>query len=499
MDRALDPEILAIADAERAVAVAGVMGGFESEVTENTTDVLIECAYFDPKRIRRGAKALGLDTDASHRFQRGVDPEGAPRALRRVVELILGVAGGRVEGPAGDAYPRPWAPTALRVRPRRVSLLLGVDIPAEEVAAHLAPLGLEPRAVGADETAVEVTVPSWRPDLTREVDLIEEVARRRGYGSFPDELRPFRVGRTEDAPAHRAVDRIRDGLVRAGFREARSVAFAARGEGEIRIANPLSEEEAYLRRWLLTGLVRRVERNFARRVRDVRLFEVGTVFLDSGGELPAEEVHVAAAWSGGRAPPHWSRQPEDWDAYDLKALLEEFAPQITGPGCVVRPVNPGDSSALPFESVEFAVLSSEGEWLGGGGRIREGALDAPPWAGPVWGFELRCAHLPAAIPQYAPLPVLPPVGRDLAVLLPRDLPAAAVEDVIRGAAPETLESVAPFDVYEGPNVPAGRRSIAWRLRFRAPDRTLTDAEVDQALQVIIQTLKEKLDVSIRGG
>lgn len=498
VDRKLDPEILVIADADRAIAVAGVMGGAETEVGEGTRDLLVEVAWFEPRRVRTGSRILGLDTDASHRFQRGMDPEAIPAAAHRVVELILTVAGGRVEGPAADAYPRPWTPPVVALRPKRVSHLLGVEVPEKEVRAHLEPLGLIVEGSGA---TLKVRVPSWRPDLTREVDLIEEVARRRGYDSFPDCLRPFRPGLTHDAPVPRAVDRIRRAMVRLGFLEARTVAFVPGAEGAVPIRNPLSEEEGHLRRSLLPGLVHRVEHNFARRTRDLRLFEVATVFLPSGGERPDEELHLAAAWTGTRTPPHWSEQPADFDLWDLKAFLEEMAPLAAGPAAGVRPLDPQAADAwgaLPFEPEAFAVVTPEGEAVGGGGRLRRNAVDAPPWAGAVWGLEIAVLHLEPPVRRYAPVPVFPAVERDLAIVVRHETPAAAVEDEIRHAAPDTLEAVDLFDVYAGEKIAAGHRSLAFRLRFRAADRTLTDGEVDEAVNRVIRHLKEALNVSIRG-
>ncbi|MGH7544573.1 MAG: phenylalanine--tRNA ligase subunit beta, partial [Gemmatimonadota bacterium] len=498
VDRALDPEILVIADRDRAIAVAGVMGGAETEVGEGTRDLLVEVAWFEPKRVRTGARILGLDTDASHRFQREMDREAIPAAAHRVVELILTVAGGRVEGPAGDAYARRWTPPVVGLRSKRVSHLLGVGIPEKEMCAHLEPLGLVVEGSGA---ACAVRIPSWRPDLTREVDLIEEIARRRGYGSFPDDVRPFRPGVTEDAPVPRAVDRIRRALVSQGFLEARTLAFVHEAEGAVAVRNPLSEEEGHLRRWLLPGLVHRVEHNFARRVRDLRLFEVATVFLPGEGERPGEALHLAAVWTGARTPPHWSEPHAEFDVWDLKGLVETLAPGVAGPEAQVRPLDPPGGyvfGGLPFEAEAFAVVTPEGEAVGAAGRIRRSAVDAPPWAAPVFGLEIAVRHLAPPARRVAPIPALPVVERDLAIVVPRETPAAAVEDAIRRAAPETLEALDLFDVYAGEKIAAGHRSLAFRLRFRAADRTLTDGEVDEAVNRVIRHLKEALDVSIRG-
>jgi phenylalanyl-tRNA synthetase beta chain len=494
-DRRLDPEMLVIADAEVPTAMAGLMGGEATEVTEQTKDLFIECAYFEPKRVRTAAKALGLDSDASYRFQRGIDPEGLPLALKRVVELILTVAGGQVEGAAIDVNPIPHSRREVRLRPARVRHLLGVDVPADTVKQCLEPIGFEVES--ADEEAVAVRVPAWRPDVEREVDLIEEIARRHGYNKFPDELRNFRPTTLREDPYVELVARLRELMVGLGFLEAKSSTFAPEGEGEVRLSNPLSEREDHLRSDVLTGLLHRLEYNFARGERDLRLFEIGTVFRSSTGPLPEERIRLAAAWTGRRSPPHWSGDGADWDFWDLKSVLRSVASVSAATTAEVRPV---DAAAEPRRRVEtLAIVTPDGQTIGWAGRIPAGRLESPRWAGEVWGLEIDVIPRGAGQIVYEPLPSYPAVERDVALVVKTEIVAAELGAVIRETAPEYLEALSVFDVYEGAGIPDGTRSIAWRLRFRSADRTLTDDEVDSAMKRITSALEERLDVRIRGA
>jgi len=492
VDRALTDDMLVIADADRPVAVAGVMGGEESEVGEGTTELFLECALFEPKRVRRAARALGLSTDASYRFERGVDPSLQPVAMRRLVEVILAVAGGRLDGEVLDLHPAPTEPTTVDLRAERVRRLLGIEVGEDSIAAALGEIGFE---VDASTSPMRVVVPGWRPDVTREVDLIEEVARRVGYGSFPEEFLPFRPSAVPADPRVALEANLREWFRGRGFLESRTVGFAPADDRRVPLLNPLSAEESHLRDALLPGLLRRVEHNWARGTRDVRLFEIGTVFLPAGeGGRPREEVRIAAVATGLREPAHWSTGDDApaWDAWDLKSLFEE-AGALVG----ADPAAPGDAPwALPLDGA--SVLAAGGAVDGAGGRVTDEALDAPAWARDVWALELR---LPAALPEqdvtYRAIPDRPPVERDLALVTPAAVTAAEVRATIREQGAPLLESAEPFDVYRGTGIPEGTASVAWRLRFRAADRTLTDAEVDPLVSSILRGLEDRYGVRRR--
>jgi len=492
IDRALTERSLLIADAEGPVALAGVMGGENSEVHDGTTSLLLEVALFDPKAVRGTRTPFGLSTDASYRFERGVDPEGQPRALERVVQLVVAVAGGEADRGALDLVSVPFARRVVELRPERVERLLGVAVPAEEIAGLLTAIGF---GVDASASPLRVSVPGFRPDVAGEIDLIEEVARRRGFDSFPEELLPFRASAVPESPEVEAERRARDFFRRAGFLESRTTGFAPGAEGRVPLLNPLSAEEGSLRDTLAHGLLRRVEHNWAHGVRDVRLFEVGTVFSPAGeGAVPREEIRVAAAFTGASRPPHWSGEAPAWDVWDLRGLLEELA---EAHGAALEPGAPAllGGTVVPGEAFR---LVADGAESGGGGRVAPDAADAPAWAGDVWLLEARLPvgrRTPAV--AYAALAERPASERDLALLVPRATAAAEVQEVIRGSAGALLEAVWPFDLYEGKGIPEGTRSIAFRLRFRAPDRTLTDAETDASVASVLAALGERLGVHRR--
>ncbi len=488
--RTLTADMCVIADAERATGLAGVMGGAESEVTAATTDVLLECAYFDPRRTRRTRRALGMQTDAAYRFERGADHEASAARLARGAQAIVAAAGGNIAG-AVDVYPSPYAPRSVFLRDGRLTQVLGVAVPREEVERVLTAIGC---VVGPREDRFAVQVPSWRPDLAREIDLVEEVARLVGYDRFPDDVRPYRPGTVPDAPSERLADRLRTLLTGLGLHEAATLPLGPRVDArQVAVLNPLSQEDAYLRHDLLTGLTRRSEHNWRQHTRDVRLFEIGHVFQAAGGrrqeaggksyQLPLEENRVAGTITGARRPPHWSEpHPPDVDLYDARALAEAVVAVV----CPDATAESGD--------VGWVLVRSGGTV----GRIQELVADRPAWAGRLFGFELL---LPEDAPERAPralaLPAWPAIERDVALVLPSAVTAAAVEAALRRAAGELLERLWVFDEYRGKPLGEGERSVAWRLVFRAPERTLREAEADQAVARAVKAVEESCGVRRR--
>ncbi|MDX1675626.1 MAG: phenylalanine--tRNA ligase subunit beta, partial [Longimicrobiales bacterium] len=452
VERSLEPDTLVIADAEDPVAVAGVMGGAESEVSRETTRVLVECAYFDPRTVRRTARALGLSTDASYRFERGTDIDGMERAARRAVELIQALAGGQVAEAGVDVYPSPEPPPVVAVRPSRVPQVLGEAIDTDTIEELLTHLGFELHERTDD--ALSFLVPGFRThDVTREIDLIEEVARRYGYDRFEETRRPHRPTAVPEAPLSALEDRLRDFCVGGGLLETRSIPMAPEGAGTVELLRPLSAEESMLRSTLAHGLLRAAEVNLARGVRDIRLFELGTTFHDSGEPVPDEETRVAVLLSGRTRPVHWSDEAPDYDLWDLKGLAAELAGVLGGGE--VEPLGDADPGTLVLRDTlvpETALaVRRRGELVGVAGRVRDDALDAPAWAAPAFILEARLteAMTRGERPVLTPLPTQPATDRDLALLVPRSLPAAAVAGTIRDAGGDLLETVDVFDVYTG--------------------------------------------------
>ncbi len=477
--RQLTPDMTMICDAEGPQAVAGVMGGRDSEVGAATTDLVLECAYFDPKCIRRTRKTLRVITEASYRFERGTDLQAMGDVVRRAVSLIRTVAGGEEREAPVDVYPEPARPRAIFLRPGRVEHLLGMPVAREEIERHLASVGF---ASAPKNGRLHVQVPGWRPDVTREVDLIEEVARLKGYDAFPVELRPFRPSSVPDDPIESLKATLRRLLTGLGLHEARTLPLRSPGDHPtaVRILNPISQDHTALRSSLLPALVRGVEHNWSVRQRDVRLFEIGAVFRrSSGAGRPDETLHLAAVVTGAREAPHWSNglRPPDYDQWDLKAMFAEAA-RRGGPS--------GE------------VVTAEDGWVlrdpSGRERGRAGALsaDRPAWAGPVYGFELEIEAREQPAVRYTRLAMTPPVERDISLILPEGVIAQQVEAVLREAATALLERAFVFDEYRGKGVDG--RSVAWRLVFRAPDRTLKDHEVDEIVTRMLLMLKVTLGV-----
>ncbi len=505
--RKLEPAMTVIADSVKPIAIAGVMGGQETEVTDATTDILLEVASFDPARTRKTRRLAGLSTDASYRFERGVDPALAPRALERVASLVMSLAGGGVAAPPVDLYAGDPLREPLLLRTARVSQLLGIDLPAEGIAEYLRAVGCRADVHDAGAT-VHVLAPSWRRDLEREVDLAEEVARLYGYDRFPSEIRPYRPGTSRDAPLWGVADRLRDALSGAGLLEARPTPFVAGAEGHVRVLNPLAENEAYLRRTVLETLERRAEANLAHMQGNVRLYEIGSVFRPGEDDLPDESVNVGLVVMGDRTPTHFTDpKPASYDAWDAK-WLGELAARVAFPaGAVV--LEPAEQQGGVLWRV---VVDGEAR-----GTVQRLELDAPVWAAPAFGVELvlgavsnsdiapagehahggSVAVAPRQPSRYRPLPTTPAAVFDLALLVPEGVRAADVERVVRGAAGELLERLEVFDLYEGGNVDAGHRSVAWRLTLRHPERTLRDKEIEGRRGKILSALQHELNVRQR--
>jgi phenylalanyl-tRNA synthetase beta chain len=499
--RALTPDMLVIADADRPIAVAGVMGGGDSEVSGDTRRVLLECAYFDPGTVRSTARALGLSTDASYRFERGSDIDGMELAAHRAVELIQAVAGGRVVSAGTDVYPSPEPPPRVRVRPSRVEQVLGEAIEPHEIGRLLEHIGFE--LLDHDSEGLVFQVPGFRRhDVTREVDLIEEVARRYGYDRFDDALRPFRPTALQDHPLSVLEDELRTFLVAQGLLETRSVSMAPEGAGEVPLLRPLSAEEGYLRSTLAFGLARAVELNMARGVRDVRLFEIGTTFhAGPAGELPREETRAAVIVTGAVRPDHWSGDAPDHDLWDLRGLAEELLTRL-GPDAELDASAEVGALSLPgfFREGTRLGLRLRGETVGVAGQLAPAVVDAPAWAGPVFALEVRLTESMATRrrPTLVPVPSQPASDRDLALLVPHGVAAGQVAATIRTSAGELLERLDVFDLYTGEGIPEDTRSVAYRLVFRHPDRTLKDAEVDEVVAEVLRQLRDAHGVERRG-
>jgi phenylalanyl-tRNA synthetase beta chain len=484
VERELTSEMIAIADAQGVIGLAGVMGGANTEVSEKTREVLLEGAYWDPSRIRSTRRELAMSTEASYRFERGIDRWAGAEAMRRCIEIILATAGGELADPPLDLWPVPTNPPRIFLRPSRVAQVLGLELPWQTIEQHLTAIGAVVVSKPEDGR-MAVDVPGWRPDLLREIDLIEEIARIHGYDSFPSDLRPFRLGNLAEAEVEQVSSLVRRGLVEQGLFEVASLPLGpADGDASVRLLNPLSAENAYLRRRLLPGLVRLVEANWANHVSDVRLFEIGTTFAAaSAGQRPVEERRVAGVMTGRREPAHWSGTGEArFDLWDLKGKFEA-AIALAVP-----------SAVLQVEKNAWVARDPHGRLVGEAGPL---TADAPPWAAPLFGFELVLDPSPRRPNRFAPLAATPSSERVLALLLPQGVAAAQVESVLRRVGAPLLEGTEIESDYRGAELPAGTRSVAFRLIFRAPDRTLRDTEVDEVETRLLSALSTELGIRRR--
>jgi phenylalanyl-tRNA synthetase beta chain len=508
VERTLDPEMTVIADAARSQAIAGVIGGQGSEVTDATSDILLEVAAFDPRRVRATRRKLGVSTDASYRFERGVDAHALPRHMRYAVDLIVAVAGGKLDGEPRDVKVDLPPMPSIAVRQGRVHALLGEPIARPEMSRNLESIGFSVTA-GNETESISVTPPTWRGDVVGEVEVIEEIARLHGYDIFPADVRPFRPSAVPEAPLHLAANRVRQTCVAAGLLEARPLPFTRfENETSIRVRNPLAEDEAFLRQSILDTLAHRAEFNLAHMQRNIRLFEIGAVFArgDSKDTLPDERIQVAALVMGDRRPSHFTEpKPPHYDEWDAKALAEAIG-ESAFPGHVI--------SCFPAEGdVLWTVAAGDAKV----GSVRRVSLDAPAWAAPAFGVEINLQALGASViasppgaelarvvaevaaKKFSAIPAMPAIEVDLALIVPESLRAADVERVIRESAGELLERLVLFDEFRGAGIPHGARSLAWALTFRHPERTLRDREVQGRTAKIVKSLEAELGVRQRTG
>ncbi len=508
--RTLTTEMLLIADAQKGIALAGIMGGANTEIRDDTKDVLIESAYFAPTNIRRTSKQLGLRSESSYRFERGADIGIADWASQRAAQLILQTAGGQLAEGCVDAHPAPVVPREITLRHPKVNELLGLALKPEDIECYLSQLGL--RSVSrkvrpVDDTRppepLTVRVPTFRVDLKREVDLIEEIARLHGVDKIPATTPRGAVGANAFDAIHDQIADARRILCALGLNEAQGQTLVGNGDCAMKDAqcvaldNPLSADMDVLRPSLLPGLLAILRHNLSRKNHDVAIFEVGRVFTRSEGTL-REERRIAIAVTGARAAAFWSGAERDakFDIHDLKGILEEFLDQFG-----VRPVLCANRSEPTELFLESATLALGGKLpLGELGQLSPVVAKRLDLRDAVLLAELNLDQLLSrrnAAKSFKPLPQQPSVGRDVAMLVPEATTHESVLAAVRQAKPANLESVQLFDVFRGKNVPEGQKSVAYAFTYRASDKTLTDAEVNAANAQVLDSLKTRLGAVIR--
>jgi len=510
-ERRLSADTLMICDGRKPVAIGGVMGGLNSEIESGTTQVLLESAYFDPVGIRKTAKRLQLSTDASHRFERGVDPGGTLKALDRAAQLMAEVAGARIVKGVIDAYPNPIRGHSISVSVEAVNRFLGTSIEAEPMAEILRSIEFGVKRLGGD--LLQVEVPSFRVDVGRPEDLMEEVARRSGYERIPTTFPNLPAEARQADPRLSLRGRLRDLMAGFGFNEAINYSFihpdsadrlrlAVQDERRrtVAIRNPISEDQAVMRTSLVPGLLETMGRNAAQQVKNLRLFEIGKVFIArEPDQLPEEREMIAALWTGSRTEAAWLSKEIAVDFYDIKGVIEGLmgALNICDATYTALP-DGGCTFTRPGHSAEVRIA---GHAVGVVGEIHRQVLNNYDLRQTIFTFDLDLERLQkhaTEVPSYRPVAKYPAVYRDITLIVDKQLEAGRVLERIRRLQEPLVEQVALFDVFQGSPIPVDKKSVSVRVTYRSDSRTLEEVEVGRIHQSITQRLIDAFDADLPG-
>ncbi len=488
--RTLSSSMIAISDAKGAIGVAGVMGGASSEVSDNTTTILFEAANFNAVAVRRGAKALGMRTEASALFEKGLDPENCVPAINRACQLMAEFGAGEVVGGMIDLYPVKKEQTVLPFEPEKMNAFLGMEISEKEMIDILSRLEFEVKDG-------KVYVPTFRADIEGRADIAEEVARIYGYDNIPTTMMQGRVVAGGKNKKQKLEDVIRDSLTASGLYEAMTYSFIDPKENDmvlipegdkrrnmVTISNPLGEENSVMRTSMLSSIMKSLKINYTRRNTDVGIFEIGTVYIPEGDVLPKETQIVATGMYG------------NCDFYDIKGITEQLIYDIGASKLEFVP----ETSDPSFHPGRCAKVFAEGKEVGVIGQIHPEVAKNFKVGEEVYSMMLDFEVLLSMYTtdrQYRSLPKFPATSRDIALILDKDINVGSIEKIIKGQNSAILENYKLFDVYEGEQVEAGKKSVAYSITFRAEDRTLTDAEVNEAMDKILKQLSEKLNAELR--
>lgn len=501
LERVLTDEDLIISDASKPIAMAGVMGGASTEVSDDTKNILLESAFFNPVRVRRTSKRTNLKSESSYRFERQVDINGVVKALDRASELMRELAGGTISRGVVDVYPSPVSWSEIKLSTKGLNSLLGTEIESDEIRKILERLGIEGKAANGEE--LTFVIPTFRVDITREVDLIEEVARHYGYNKIPSTL-PSVVMKTEGSKTKNILEnRIKQILASHGFLEVINYSFddpaylgLFNSTEPLAILNPLSSEGSVLRTSLFPGLMRNVSLNLNRQINDIRVFEIGRIYIPEGNGLPKEITKLVVAATGKRQQELWEKA--EFDFYDLKGVLE----RIFELHSLVRRLrfeqtkqvgflHPGKSSKVLIQDEEIGILGQLHPEISEKMDISQGVyvfeVDLDKVAEFYIGEEL----------QFGPVPRFPFVRRDIAIVVDEDLPVGDIVGEIRRVESSLIEDVTVFDVFKGGAVERGKKSVAVSMIMRAADKTLTDEDVNRLQAKTLERLNLAFGAELR--
>ncbi len=510
-ERILTDETLMICDGEKPVAIAGVMGGENSEIEEKTTRVLIESAYFNPISIRKTSKHLGLSTDASYRFERGVDPMGTVIALNRAAQLMAEVSGGRLVDGVIDAYPSPTAPPTIRLSVKKTNRHLGTRLSRSKIEGYLCSVGFEVKADGPD--TLMVVPPSFRVDVNRPEDLMEEAARLWGYNhirtTFP-RLAPI-PGIPQET--FQVKEKIRDLMNGFGFIECITYSFISKASCDrlnlsaddekrrmLEVLNPLTEDQAVMRTSLVPGLLETMRRNLSMQVKNLKIFELGKVFISNGqDQLPDEIEMLAGLWTGSRWNQTWHHKPEPCDFFDLKGVVEGLFDLLDVERFTFTPIpNPSAGYTRPGHEAHIRIGDT---CIGRIGEVRPTVLKEYDLKQTAFVFELDIfrliEHLPKT-PIYRPIPRFPSVERDTTLIVDNQVQAGDILEKTKSFQETLMEDICVFDVYRGDPIPKGKKSISFRIVYRSLTETLSDKRVNDIHQTITDRLIQAFDAALPG-
>jgi phenylalanyl-tRNA synthetase beta chain len=510
-ERRLDAEMLMICDGDKPVAIGGVMGGLNSEVEPATRHILLESACFNPVSIRKTAKQLGLHTEASHRFERGVDPDGTLEALDRAARLIAELGNGRLVAGTIDAHPGQKQAATIPLSVAATNRLLGTGLDRSAICRLLASVGIAAEKADNDPDQIMVTPPSFRVDLIQPEDLMEEVARLWGYDRIPTRMPRIAAGNTRANPLRQAKARLRQLMTGQGFTETINYSFISDGAGDalqldendprrraVKILNPLSEEQAVMRTTLVPGLLETMERNQAQQVKTLKCFELGKVFEDCGrDDQPHEEEMLAGLWAGARSETEWFGKPVACDFYDIKGAVESLLAALQIRGVVYRTLQPAEAPYLRADAA--AAIMAHGQPVGYLGELAPAVAKHFNLKQRVFIFELAVDRVQALIPdriKARPVPKFPSIARDVTLIVPHALAAGAVCGHIRSSGEALVEDVRIFDVFTGAPIPVDKKSLSVRVIYRSAQGTLEDETVNAIHQRLSVQLLEAFDAQL---
>jgi phenylalanyl-tRNA synthetase beta chain len=490
--------MLVIADANKPLALAGVMGGLNSSVSENTCSVLLEAAFFNPTTIRKTAKRLGMMSDSSYRFERGTNIDNVPIALNQAARLLKEIAGGKPVKGLADCYPKPEILRQIRVRTKRANRVIGINLTPAQIETFLLRLKLDTRRDGED---LIVSVPPYRHDLELEVDIIEEIARMYGYNNIPETLPAITSVLQLPTALQKICTRLRDHMVSCGFNEIMTYSFipenvsdSFREKKPMMLKNPLSEDLSAMRTSLKWGMYDALRRNILNDEFNLKLFEIGRVFHPSAGGLSEEHTRLCLGFSGSQNPRDWRRNGENFDLYVIKGVVENIAKLLR-----VKVKFTTGSCSLFHPAMQMELIVGKNH-LGEIGQLHPEFIDNKKMPKCIYLVEIdlgKAAEASEGASRMQPIPDLPAIRRDLALVAPESIGNREINKILTAEGKALLEDCYLFDVYQGKGIEPGYRSLAYSLTFRDLRKTLTDEEIQPLIDKMIGRLDRELSVKLR--